>query len=260
MIKVNIVINRDYRNSVEIKSFIEQLPDIFETEGKVIYDKRNVIKSYQLGNRNEELIEIIVKRYKRLRLFQRIIYTFFRSSKARRAFYNASELIKRGIDTPQEIAFIEQKRGGLLEYGYYISKSDYAPPIKDELIIPENFNRNMAKDFAFFVAELHKKGILHHDLNSTNILYHETRDNHYTFSLIDINRMNFYPEGQYPSINVCFDNLTRFSDHTDLFEYVIQQYCNARGLDNSYVTQAFRIKKKHDERWERKKAFFRKFK
>ncbi|MDR0836202.1 MAG: lipopolysaccharide kinase InaA family protein, partial [Tannerella sp.] len=186
MRRTKTVVSDTYKNP-EILQFTEHLHECFET-GQVLHNERNVIKSCQLKDANGTINEIIVKRYKRPGWLQRIVYGFFRSSKAKRAFRNAHELRERGIDTPHEIAFTEQKCGGLLEYCYYVSESNRNRPIRDELIRPENFNRSMAAAFAAFAAELHEKGILHHDLNSTNVLYH-LNDTHYNFSVIDINRM-----------------------------------------------------------------------
>ncbi len=61
-----------------------------------------------------------------------------------------------------------------------------------QLNAPEEFNKVMAGDFARFVNRLHQKGIIDIDLNAGNVLYQPQADGHYTFSLIDINRMKFY--------------------------------------------------------------------
>jgi tRNA A-37 threonylcarbamoyl transferase component Bud32 len=257
--KIKTVISDTCENGSAISQFAEQLLDVFETHGDVLYDERNVIKSFKVKEADAK--ELVVKRYKRPGLLQRVIYSFFRSSKAERAFRNACELRKRGIDTPHEIAFIEQKKGGLLEYGFYVSESNYNPPIREQLVEPENFNRDMARDFAAFAAELHEKGILHHDLNSTNTLYYYGDEkNSYVFSLIDVNRMYFYPPGRRPSIKSCLKNLTRFTGRMDLFEYVIQCYCDIRKLDGDVAANAIRIKKAHDERWRKRKAFLKRLK
>lgn len=255
--KLKIKISPDYKDNKTVTDFIGGLTRTFEKKGTVLYNKRNVIKRYVIDSSDNILKEVVVKRYKYPNLVQRIAYSFFRSSKAKRAFYNAEELRHRGIDTPKEIAYIEQW-GILFHYGYYISGSDNAPPIKDELIEPENFNRTMAADFAAFAAELHKKGILHHDLNSTNVLYHPYGE-HYTFSVIDINRMDFYSDGDQIPKKECFENLTRFTGKMDLFEFVARHYAEARGWDIEKTTQdAIKQKVHHDEQWRKRKAFLRK--
>lgn len=250
-----------YKDNQTVKEFIENLSVIFQKKGKVLYNKRNVIKSFELDVNDDVLKEVVVKRYKKPNLIQKIIYSFFRESKAKRAFNNAIELRKRGIDTPQEIAYVEEWENGFFNYGYYISGSDNASPIRECLIEPENFDQIMASDFAEFAASLHEKGILHHDLNSTNVLYHRSDNGHYTFSVIDINRMDFFYNGEIPDKEVCFDNLTRFTGRMDLFEFVLHRYIEARGWNvSSSLQEAIRIKNKHDEQWRKRKAFLRKFK
>lgn len=256
-----VSISPKYKDNESVKRFIETLFTIFPKEGKILYNKRNTIKSFELDSNDSVLKEVVVKRYKKPNLIQKISYSFFRGSKAKRAFNNAIELRKRGIDTPQEIAYVEEWKSGFFKYGYYISGSDNAPPIREHLIEPENFDQVMAYDFAVFAANLHKKGILHHDLNSTNVLYHHSDNEHYTFSVIDINRMDFFYNGEVPEKEVCFDNLTRFTGRMDLFEFVLCRYIEARGWDiNSSLQEAICIKNKHDEQWRKRKAFLRKFK
>ncbi|SHF95025.1 lipopolysaccharide kinase InaA family protein [Dysgonomonas macrotermitis] len=254
-------INPKFKDNSTIQSFIELLPSKFESEGTTLYAERNIIKSFTLDATDKILNNVIVKRYKQPSLIQRIIYSYFRKSKAERAFHNATKLRAKNIGTPLEIAYLEQWSNGLLQYGYYVSGCDDAPPIRERLIEPEDFDQTMARDFAAFVADLHEKGILHHDLNSTNVLYHEDYNMHYTFSVIDINRMDFFSNGEIIPRKTCFDNLTRFTGRMDLFEYVIRYYAETRNWDiESSVMEAVSIKNHHDEQWRKRKAFFNRFK
>jgi len=230
----------------QLRPLIDQLPEIFNTQGEIIYDERNVIKRFQIDN-----ITLIVKRYRRPNIIQRIVYTFFRSSKAKRSFFNARRLLEAGVQTPVNIAYIEQYQLGLLEYCYYISDVDDAPPIRERLIEPDIFDRTMATDFACFAAELHQKGILHGDLNSTNVLYHPQPDGHFLFSVIDINRMRFYDD--FPPIQECMENLTRFTGRMDLFKFVAEQYCKHLQLPSEMVQQLIATKEKHDANWIKRK-------
>lgn len=257
--KVKTTIHPDYQNDRNLISFLDKLcSGLFENEGKILYNKRNVIKSFDSEAADTTLKNIVVKRYKRPNIIQRIVYSFFRPSKAKRAYHNATELRKKGIDTPHEIAFIEKWGNILFRYGYYVSGYDGASPIRDRLIEPQDFDKQMAIDFAHFAAELHQKGILHHDLNSTNVLYKE-EGNRYHFSVIDINRMKFLPEGTAPSKKDCFENLTRFTGRMDLYEFVLRNYIEKRGWNVSEnIQEAINVKIRHDEQWRRRKAFFRK--
>jgi Mn2+-dependent serine/threonine protein kinase len=258
MNKIKIVISPEYEANPLVKSFINELPTIFENSGEILYAERNLIKKYEVDKSDNILNEVVVKRYKRPNSIQKIIYSFFRSSKAERAFHNATELRKRGISTPREIAYIEITKNGLFEYGYYISGSDTAPPIRERLIEQEEFDHNMAEDFARFAATLHEKGILHGDLNSTNVLYHHGK-NGYSFSVIDINRMKFFDTSVSIPKKECFDNLTRFTGRMDLYEFVLDIYIKERNWDTEIdLKEAINIKTLHDEQWRRRKSFLRK--
>lgn len=240
-------------NHISLSGFIKRLPAIFDKNGVTLYADRNVIKQFVIDEADSILKNVIVKRYKFPNIIQRIAYSFFRHSKAKRAFYNAIKLRRLGIDTPQEIAFLEHWKNGLFAYGYYFSGYDNDPAIREQLN-PDNFNTVMAEDFARFAVELHEKGILFHDLNSTNVRYClQDNGEYYRFSLIDINRMNFSPENKPVSKKDCFENLTRFTGKMDLFEFVIRCYAKKRNWDiEMSVNQAIAIKKKHDKRWMRK--------
>jgi tRNA A-37 threonylcarbamoyl transferase component Bud32 len=256
--KRKTVINVEYKGNATVTGFLQQLPELFARGKTVLYAERNVIKRFVLNDADEILSGVVVKRFKRPNIVQRIVYSFFRDSKAKRAFRNAAELRRRGVSTPCEIAYVEQWRCGLFTYGYYISGSDNAPSIRGKLIEQKNFDRIMAEDFAAFAAGLHAKGILHHDLNSTNVLYHKVGER-FGFSVIDINRMDLLPEGMCPSKYACFDNLTRFTGRMDLFEYVMRCYARERGWDtDKTVKDAVAVKNKHDEQWRRRKAILRK--
>lgn len=249
-----------YKDSKPLQRFIKNISVIFENGDVILHNKRNVIKQFNVDPADNILKSIIVKRYKRPSFIQRIIYSFFRRSKSRRAFDNATELRKRGINTPYEIAYIEEWENGLFKYGYYLSASDFAPPIRERLIVQDDFDKLMAQDFAIFAAQLHEKGILHHDLNSTNVLYRQPSNGHYCFSVIDINRVNFLRSEKQISRKDCFENLTRFTGRMDLFIYVLEYYIRIRKWDKTALQEATDIKIRHDERWRKRKAFFRKLK
>ena len=62
----------------EVETFLEQLPMMFDGEGEMLYDKRNQVKRFVLPSGRP----VIVKRFKKPILIQRIIYGFFRKTKA----------------------------------------------------------------------------------------------------------------------------------------------------------------------------------
>lgn len=240
-----IVINPTYQAWA---AFLHTLPMRFDAEGETLYADRNVIKRYYLNGK-----AVVVKRFRRPVWIQRMVYTFFRKSKAQRAYLYGLELRRRGVETAESIAYIEHKRLLLIDDCYYVCGNDSAPPIADEIYDTETPNLVMLADFARFVAYLHEHGILHHDLNRTNVLYHPLGNGHYTFSLIDNNRMRFYPEGTTPPLPECMENLTRFTGDMKVFRYVAEEYCKIRHLGDTAVETMIKVKEAHDARWIRRK-------
>ncbi len=241
----------------KMRSFIERIPDVFEQEGCELFHGRNVIKSFVVQLDGKER-EVVVKRYKRPNFFQKIAYSFFCSTKACRAYEHAIILQQNGFSTPEGYGYIETRRNGLIDYCYFISDVDNSHPISEQLNDLQDFNKVLATDYARFVARLHQKGIIDIDLNSGNVLYQPQADEHYTFSLIDTNRMKFF-QG-YPPMKECMENLTRFTGRMEVFEYVAREYVIARGLEENEVQAFLKYKAEHDKKWKRRKAFTHRFK
>ena len=118
---MHIIILQKYHTS---RVFVSQIPKIFDTDGETIYQGRNTVKRFMNG-----CGEWIVKRYKRPNLIQRIVYTFFEKSKAERAYLYAQTLQAKGIGTPDGIAFIEEKKCGLIRDCYFISTACNYPTV-----------------------------------------------------------------------------------------------------------------------------------
>ena len=251
-----VKVNKDFKLNTQLVEFIKSVPNLFENKGDVLHNERNVIKRFTLGDK-----VLVVKRYKRPFLFQRFIYSFFRQTKAKRAFLNARTLRSRGFVTPLELGYIEIWKKGLFEDGYLITEYTEDAAIAELLVHrKEGFCRDLAKSFAEFVVNLHLNGIIHLDLNSTNVLYNK-ENNEFYFSLIDINRMKVYPKGFVPSKKDCLNNLNRFTGDYDLFEFVLKAYAKKRNWnEQETVEQALHLKKRHDVCRARRKSFFGLFK
>lgn len=181
-----------------------------------------------------------------------------RKSKACRSFENALCILKRGVATPAPVAYRE-KRSALtnrLIRCSYICKYEQSKALQD---LYGACSVAFLKDFAAFVAHLHEKGIRHDDLNGTNVRVHECMDG-YRFSLIDLNRMHIYPEGQQVPLDECFENITRFSCLDNNFKIFVKEYLSARNLSSDLMNKIIEVKKKHDRVIDTKKAIKRIFK
>ncbi|MBQ4222926.1 MAG: hypothetical protein II674_03735 [Prevotella sp.] len=229
-----------------LREFVIALPSRFDQEGTLIYDDRNKIKKFTIGGET-----VVVKRFRRPNFVQKVAYTFFKKGKAERAYRNGGRLLELGFSTPVNIAFLETKHGGLLEDGFLVTGVDDTPPIRELLEWPAQFDRRLAKAFAAFAVSLHEKGVLHDDLNSTNVQYDDRGGDDIRFSLIDINRMHFR-EG-WPPLHECLENITRFTYKEDLFDYVARNYIEMRGMGEKELKALFAAKKRHNFSRVRKK-------
>lgn len=176
------IINPKYER---LRGEIERIPDTIAGTGIVIYSDRNTIYRATIGGE-----ELTVKAFHVPAPFNRLIYSTLRHSKARRSFDNAMELERLGIGTPEPIAYIEERRSGLLARSYYVCRMFTGQNIRHwETEIPDY--RNMIRAFAAFTLDLHRKGVMHRDFSPGNILFNRKDDGAYRFVLVDINRMRF---------------------------------------------------------------------
>ena len=108
-----IMIDEQYE---DMRAFLTSIPSIFDTEGVEIYDGRNTIKSFTLPNGET----INVKRFRKPSFFNLLVYSFnIRKPKGLRAFQFPYILKKKQIETPQSVAYIEERNGlHLLQYTY----------------------------------------------------------------------------------------------------------------------------------------------
>lgn len=237
---MRIIVSPDYQ---QLNEWIQQVPSLFAADkGELLYKGRNQVRLFEVGGE-----KLVVKRFKRNDIIKSIAYTFFRQSKARRSYENAVALRQRGFQTPHEVAYIEQHFMGFTTQVYYICAYTDSQPIRPRLIEQDPFDETLAVAYARFVASLHEAGVLHRDLNPTNVLV----DSHLRFELIDINRMQFF-HGAVPKAE-CMENLTLFYWLTPAYRFILDEYARQRGWTPDDVAEAIRVKERHDKRWIRRK-------
>lgn len=169
------------------EDYIKLLQEIriyFKNSKNSIHKARNEIKIIDYKDKS-----LVVKAFKVPNLFNKIVYTFFRDTKAKKSYYNS---LKISDFVPRAIGYIEFKKFGLLYDSYFVSeKFDYDFSIR-EVLLDEKFDNREAifAEFSKFTFGLHEKGILHKDYSPGNILI-KKEDNSYIFKIVDINRMEF---------------------------------------------------------------------
>jgi tRNA A-37 threonylcarbamoyl transferase component Bud32 len=170
-----------------LSEFIYSVPEIFDKNGEIVYDARNTIKVFNIDG-----LAINIKSFKKPNIINRFVYRYIRKSKAERSFRNAQEILKRGINTPDPIGYIDIHKKGILTESYYISVQQAVDGTMKEIY---KQNREDHKDliqaFIGFTAKIHQKGIFHKDYSPGNILFEKTENDDYQFYLVDLNRMSF---------------------------------------------------------------------
>lgn len=175
------IINKGY---LFIKENLLNIQDIFLTSDMSIHKARNELKVISQNN-----IETIVKSFKVPHIINKIAYTFFRYSKAKKSYLNSQKLKKF---TPTPIAYIEFYKNGLLHNSYFINENfKYDFTIREPLL-DDSFpqKEKILRAFALFTLELHNDGIFHKDYSPGNILIKKENSN-FIFKVVDINRMDF---------------------------------------------------------------------
>ena len=237
---MRVVVSPHYSS---LHDWLLQVPQLFSTnQGQLLYDGRNQIRLFAVDGQ-----QLVVKRYKRHDAIKILVYSFFRKNKARRAYENAQELTRRGFVTPCPIAFLECATAGFITQVYYVCAYTDAQPIRPRLIEQDPFDRPLASQYARFVVALHEAGVLHRDLNPTNVLV----DSQGRFQLIDINRMRFFG-GPVPK-DLSMENLTLFYWLTPAYRFILGEYAAQRGWTEADIQEAIRVKQRHDRRWVRRK-------
>ena len=169
-----------------LKSSFEMIREIFTGDIHTIHKARNELKIIELGD-----IKTVVKSFKVPHLFNRFVYSFFRQSKAHKAYHNALRLENLGISTPAPIATVEFIESGLLRESFFISEYfEYDFTIRTPLLEPLEDREAIFTAFAAYTYDLHIKGVWHLDYSPGNILIKRTEKG-YQFSIVDINRMEF---------------------------------------------------------------------
>lgn len=208
-----------------LSDFLVTVPDRLDGgEGKLMHDGRNQIRLLTHGGE-----DFVVKRYKRANLPQRFAYSFFRPTKARRAYCFAALMRQRGIDTPQEVAYMERRSGGLFTTGYFVCLPAKGTTVIDILRSDSDFDKAVATDLAAFIVTMHSRGVLHGDMNLANFIMTTDSDGKRRFAVVDTNRSHF-TDGL-PTREECLDNLHTLTHQRAVFRFVVERYAELRSWD-----------------------------
>jgi hypothetical protein len=208
----------------QISSFISN----FDNEGLLLNNgERNVIKTKKIGG-----VTVNVKSFKEPNIVNKIVYRFFRKSKAQRSFEYAKKLTVLNVGTPLPLAYFEFCTLFSFKNSFYISEQIYCDLTYRELTT--NFEypdyENILRAFTKFTFNLHEKGIHFLDHSPGNTLIKKT-DNGYLFFLVDLNRMEFKPL----DFKTRIKNFSRLTIHKSMIKIMSDEYAQLFGEDYTKV-------------------------
>lgn len=211
-------------NYAKYEKSIRAIPSGEYEREEVYCNRRNTVERVRLGDK-----DFVIKKYKRPALINCLIYTWFRKSKARRAFEYAELFLQRGIETAPPVAYIEIKKNGFFHTGYFISEYLAYPLITDiyDDNIAEEVKKELIQDLVSFTLQLHLNKVVPLDYNPKNIFYHKVGDK-YRFALIDINRLKL---GKLPGIRMSMKSFNQLGIPPADFMKIIPLYAEKRGFD-----------------------------
>lgn len=178
---MRVVVNPKFES---LREAIGEIPDTIAVCGEQIFQGRNRIYRATIGG-----IDLTVKEFRVPSLVNRWAYAHLRHGKARRSFDNAMQLAALHIETPEPIAYIEERTDVLLRRSYYICRYWEGQTVRNwETAVADS--GAMLNALAHFTLNLHRNGVMHRDFSPGNIIY-RIEDGEYRFALVDINRMDF---------------------------------------------------------------------
>ncbi|WP_282126832.1 lipopolysaccharide kinase InaA family protein [Marinifilum flexuosum] len=239
---MRVIVNPKYK---KLKSFINELPQKFDTSGESIYKGRNEIKVFDCDG-----IKLNVKSFKIPHLINKVAYAWLRGSKAKHSFEYGMRLIHLGVETPEPVAYIEIRKNGLLYSSYYICLHHmYDYTIREIVLGEREYEKELIEKFAEFTYNKHQAGVLHLDYSPGNILISE-KQNQYKFSIVDINRIRFKEVTPQMGLN----NLAKLWAEENFLIGLAKEYAKLSGLkDEVAVDLLLKYDHQHKEKKLRKK-------
>lgn len=203
-------------SSPKYKDFVLNIKEYFNREdNKILFNKRNIIKVIDFKDN-----KYAVKSFKVPHLLNKIVYKYFRQSKAKRSYDNSKMLLSLNVNTPKPIGFLECGNF-LFSNSYYISEFfDYDFEIRDVFNNKEFENREEILNlFVEFSYDLHNKGVYHVDYSPGNVII-KKNDNEYIFSLIDVNRMKFLDF----DVSLRMKSMAKLTSNKEDIEILVNKY------------------------------------
>lgn len=238
-----LILREKYKN---LREYVAQIPRRFEDEGKTIYQGRNLIKVFDAPHD----MQINVKRYRVPAGINRLVYSLgIRKPKGLRGYQYPRLLLEKGVETPEPIAYIEDRKRGLITYSYLLTvQSKLQHTLYEFGNAPQEQWQPMVEPLASFAAKIHEHQLMHRDFSPGNVLW-DVIDGTYQFSVVDINRMYF---GEVDMKQGC-ENFARLWGPKEFFCQLIRKYAFIRHFNEEEALNiALEARKRFWTRYQKK--------
>lgn len=234
-----IKINPDFSS---LSADIRALPERFDNEGISLHDGRNQVRAMRWDGQ-----DVVVKRYKKPNFFLKLQFTFLNTCKAKKAYKYGCIFNREGFSSPTPVAYIIDGRWPLFRGSFFICLPVTGTCLNDTLSAADD---GMIARLASEIARMHAAGIMHGDLNLTNIYVDKDGE----FRFIDTNRTKIKRN---PGQNACAENLMRLTPDRALLSKIARAYARVRGWDEERFAAKVISRL---EAFQRKKAILKKLK
>ena len=249
----NFKINSNFNS---IKELILEHILQFNSSGKYfVQGQRNAIKLFEIDD-----ITLNIKSFKKPNLINKIVYRYFRKSKARRSFEYASKLMDLGIGTPKPIAYLENFDFIGLNDSYYVCEHLENVFEFRALVQNEDFNKreSIIRQFVKFSYQMHQKGVEFLDHSPGNTLIKDNNDGTYSFYLVDLNRMKFHESIDFQTR---MKNLSHLTPQKEMIVIMANEYAKLSGENEQNVFETlWKFTSDFQFRYHRKKRIKKKLK
>ncbi|WP_194778552.1 lipopolysaccharide kinase InaA family protein [Pararhodonellum marinum] len=226
-----------------LEAFLNGLPSVFNSMDGLIFKKRNTLKLQTIAGQ-----KIVIKSYEKIYMANRFIYRFFRESKGKRAFTNASFFLSQGVNTPRPIAYLDCYSNWLFKSGYFICEYSDFQTLEYFQELDGKEKSKALFDLGNFIVDLHQKEIYHLDFSLSNILFKKVNGT-YQFSLVDNNRVKI----KRITLKRGVKSLIRLGLPNQDMIFLIEHYAHKRGLNESELLRIyFQYKFKQEVKYKRK--------
>lgn len=211
---MKVIIAEPYKDQ---KEQIEEFFENFETKGTAFNEgERNSIRIFELSGK-----KINIKSFKIPNAVNKIAYKFFRKSKAERSFRYAQLLTKKGIGTPQPVAFAEVTSALGFGKSYYASEHLDCELTYRELVTQPDYpnHEEILRAFTRFTFKMHENKVEFLDHSPGNTLI-KSNNGKYEFFLVDLNRMNF----REMDLDARMKNFSRLTPKKEMVQIMANEY------------------------------------